>query len=98
MEYTDIIYEVDNYIGTITLNRPQSLNAFTDTLLTEWVDAIESAKRDPNVRVLIVTGAGFLLRYGRQGCRWWKPGSAPVCPAKLYATRCAPGATGTGDL
>ena len=58
MEYQDILYEVDDYIGTITLNRPQSLNAFTDTLLTEWVDAIESAKRDPRVRVLVVTGAG----------------------------------------
>lgn len=58
MAYQDILYEVDDYIGTITLNRPQSLNAFTDTLLTEWVDAIESAKRDPMVRVLIVTGAG----------------------------------------
>lgn len=58
MEYQEIIYEVDDYIGTITLNRPQSLNAFTDTLLAEWVDAIESAKRDSKVRVLVVTGAG----------------------------------------
>ena len=58
MAYQDILYEVDDYIGTITLNRPQSLNAFTDTLLTEWEDAIETAERDPGVRVLIVTGAG----------------------------------------
>ena len=58
MVYQDILYEVDDYIGTITLNRPRSLNAFTETLLTEWVDAIETAKRDPGVRVLIVTGAG----------------------------------------
>ena len=40
------------------LNRPRILNTFTDTLLTEWVDAIEPAKRDPGVRVLLVTGAG----------------------------------------
>ena len=45
MAYQDILYEVDDYIGTITLNRPQSLNAFTDTLLgpveqfQEWVEA-----------------------------------------------------------
>lgn len=58
MAYEEIIYEVKDYIGTITLNRPESLNAFTDTLLGEWVDAIESAKADPNVRVLVVTGAG----------------------------------------
>ena len=56
--YRDIFYEVDDYRGMITLNRPRSLNAFTDTLLTGWVDAIESAKRDPRVRVLVVTGAG----------------------------------------
>jgi len=58
MEYQDIVYEVKGHIGTITLNRPQSLNAFTDTMLTEWVDAIESARRDRGVRVLVVTGAG----------------------------------------
>jgi len=58
MAYNEIIYTVEDYIATITLNRPESLNAFTDTLLTEWVDAIESAKTDPKVRVVIVTGAG----------------------------------------
>jgi enoyl-CoA hydratase/carnithine racemase len=58
MAYEEIIYTVEDYIGTITLNRPESLNAFTDTMLTEWVDAIETAKTDPKVRVLIVTGAG----------------------------------------
>jgi enoyl-CoA hydratase/carnithine racemase len=58
MAYKEIMYTVEDYIGTITLNRPESLNAFTDTMLTEWVDAIETAKTDPKVRVLIVTGAG----------------------------------------
>jgi enoyl-CoA hydratase/carnithine racemase len=58
MAYKEIIYTVEDYIATITLNRPESLNAFTDTLLTEWVDAIETAKTDPKVRVVIVTGAG----------------------------------------
>jgi len=51
MAYCDILHEVDDYTGTITLNRPQGLNAFTNTLLTEWVDAIESAKRDSGVWV-----------------------------------------------
>jgi enoyl-CoA hydratase/carnithine racemase len=56
--YEEIIYTVEDYIGTITLNRPESLNAFADTMLSEWVDAIETAKTDPKVRVVIVTGAG----------------------------------------
>lgn len=58
MEYQDIIYTVEDQIATITLNRPQTLNAFTPTLLNEWVDAIETAKSDPKVKVLMVTGAG----------------------------------------
>jgi enoyl-CoA hydratase/carnithine racemase len=58
MAYQDIIYTVEDRIATITLNRPETLNAFTPTMLDEWVDAIEAAKRDTQVRVLVVTGAG----------------------------------------
>jgi 2-(1,2-epoxy-1,2-dihydrophenyl)acetyl-CoA isomerase len=58
MTYKEIIYTVEDYIATITLNRPESLNAFSDTMLNEWADAIESAKTDPKVRVVVVTGAG----------------------------------------
>ena len=58
MKYKDIIYTVEDYIAIITLNRPDTLNAFTDAMINEWVDAIESAKVDPKVRVLAVTGAG----------------------------------------
>ena len=58
MKYQDIIYTVEDYIAIITLNRPETLNAFTGTMLSEWVDAIETAKTDPKVRVLVVTGAG----------------------------------------
>lgn len=58
MAYKEIIYTVEDYIATITLNRPESLNAFSDTMLSEWADAIESAKTDPKVRVVVVTGAG----------------------------------------
>ena len=58
MEYKDIIYAVEDRLAVITLNRPQSLNAFTTNLLNEWADAIEQAQVDPNVRVVMVTGAG----------------------------------------
>jgi enoyl-CoA hydratase/carnithine racemase len=58
MGYQDILYTIEDYIGTITLNRPETMNAMTDTMIREWVDAIESAKVDPKVRVLVVTGAG----------------------------------------
>ena len=58
MAYQDIIYSVEEHIATVTLNRPETLNSFTTSMLDEWVDAIEAAKRDPKVRVLVVTGAG----------------------------------------
>ncbi len=58
MEYTQIIYAVDEHIATITLNRPDQLNAFTGTMMYELVDAFDRIDADDDVRVVIVTGAG----------------------------------------
>jgi enoyl-CoA hydratase/carnithine racemase len=53
-----ITYTKADRIALITLNRPQVLNAFTPIMIDEWVRGIEAAKLDPEVRVVIVTGAG----------------------------------------
>jgi enoyl-CoA hydratase/carnithine racemase len=58
VSYEQIIYTKADGVATITLNRPQVLNAFTPMMIEEWGQAIEAAKLDPEVRVLIVTGAG----------------------------------------
>lgn len=58
MDYTQIIYEVADHIATITLNRPDQLNAFTGTMMREIIDAFDRVDDDDNVRVVIVTGAG----------------------------------------
>jgi enoyl-CoA hydratase/carnithine racemase len=58
VSYEQIIYTKDDGIAIITLNRPQVLNAFTPVMIDEWVRAIEATKLDPEVRVVIVTGAG----------------------------------------
>lgn len=58
MEYTQIKYEVSDLILTITLDRPDRLNAFTPMMRAELIDALERADADDNVRVVIVTGAG----------------------------------------
>jgi len=58
MEYTQIIYAVDEHVATITLNRPEQLNAFTGTMMREIVDAFDRIDADDDVRVVIVTGAG----------------------------------------
>ena len=58
MNYEQIKYEVSERILTITLNRPERLNAFTAVMREELVDALDQADNDDNVRVIIVTGEG----------------------------------------
>ncbi|MDO9444510.1 MAG: enoyl-CoA hydratase-related protein [Dehalococcoidia bacterium] len=58
MDYEAILYDVQDRVATITLNRPERMNAFSDELLTEWADAIWHAAKDEGVRAVIVTGAG----------------------------------------
>src|SRR3954452_14775080 len=58
MAYETIEYEVAEQILTITLNRPEKLNAFTVTMQKELIEALDGADRDENVRAIIVTGAG----------------------------------------
>jgi enoyl-CoA hydratase/carnithine racemase len=58
MEYTEIEYEVSDSILTITLNRPEKLNAYTLVMDTELKDALNRGDTDDDVRVVIVTGAG----------------------------------------
>jgi 2-(1,2-epoxy-1,2-dihydrophenyl)acetyl-CoA isomerase len=57
-DYEAILYEVQNGIARVTLNRPDALNALTGTLLGELSHAFKAAKADENVRVLVITGAG----------------------------------------
>jgi len=58
MAYEQIQYDVANGVATITLNRPDKLNAFTATMMRELIDAFERTDGDDAVRVVIVTGAG----------------------------------------
>ena len=58
MDYEQIRYAVDAGILTITLDRPDKLNAFTGRMMHELIDAFDRADADDAVRVVIVTGAG----------------------------------------
>jgi enoyl-CoA hydratase/carnithine racemase len=55
---SDLLYEVKDKIATITLNRPDKLNAFTGPMIDAWARALADAQADPNVNVIVVTGAG----------------------------------------
>lgn len=58
MSYEEIKYEVLDNILTITMNRPEKLNAFTGTMAREMIEAFDRADADDEVRAIIVTGAG----------------------------------------
>jgi enoyl-CoA hydratase/carnithine racemase len=58
MGYTQIAYEVADRVATITLDRPDRLNAFTVTMQHELCDALDVVDADPDVRVVVVTGRG----------------------------------------
>jgi enoyl-CoA hydratase/carnithine racemase len=56
--YGEILYEVDDPVATITLNRPEALNAWTPTMEMELRDALGKAVDDPAVVGIVLTGAG----------------------------------------
>ncbi|HSZ74284.1 MAG TPA: crotonase/enoyl-CoA hydratase family protein [Rhizomicrobium sp.] len=58
MAYEEILYDVRDGILTLTLNRPDKLNAFTGVMQKELVDAFTRASKDDAVRAIVVTGAG----------------------------------------
>ena len=55
---SDLLYEVKDKIATITLNRPDKLNAFTGPMIDAWAKALAEAQADDDVNVVVVTGAG----------------------------------------
>jgi enoyl-CoA hydratase/carnithine racemase len=57
-DHDEIRYDVTDGIATITLHRPDKLNAFTPVMKRELLDALDSAEADDDARVVIVTGAG----------------------------------------
>ena len=58
MTYQHILYDVSDKIATITLNRPDRMNAWTPIMERDVRHAMEAAAADDNVRVIVLTGAG----------------------------------------
>ena len=56
--YESILYQVEDGVAIITLNRPDRLNAYTPAMGNEVVEAFRSARDDEDVRVILLTGAG----------------------------------------
>jgi enoyl-CoA hydratase/carnithine racemase len=58
MTYQHILYDVKDRIATVTLNRPERLNALSDDMVQEVWAALFAASDDPEVRVIVLTGTG----------------------------------------
>ncbi|KKL86453.1 hypothetical protein LCGC14_1944570, partial [marine sediment metagenome] len=58
MQFQDILYEKADGVATITLNRPERMNAFTPKMLDEWLAALQDAHLDAETRVIILTAEG----------------------------------------
>ncbi|WPD18883.1 enoyl-CoA hydratase/isomerase family protein [Thermaerobacter composti] len=62
--YTTILAAREGGVLTLTLNRPEVLNAFNRTMTSELLDALRQAERDPEVRCVVITGAGRAFSAG----------------------------------
>ena len=58
MDFQDILLDIKDGIATITLNRPDKLNAFTGRMMYEIIAALDITDADDDVKVVIFTGAG----------------------------------------
>ena len=58
MDFQEIRYEVDDHVATVTLDRPERLNAYTRVMHEELIQAFDLTDADDEVRAVIVTGAG----------------------------------------
>ena len=57
-DYKEILFEVENDVAWITINRPEVLNAFREQTLDELTKAVRSTREDPGIVAAVITGAG----------------------------------------
>lgn len=89
--YEQIAYAVADQVATITLNRPEQLNAYTPQMGAELLDALDRVDADDDVRVLVLTGAGRAFCAGADvsggGDRFVYPDGEHVDPGGVLALR-----------
>jgi enoyl-CoA hydratase len=78
MDYQEVLYDVEQGIAKIVINRPDALNALTPSLLSELHNAVEEAGKDKKVGVIVLTGAGRAFCAGVDLKALEKPAGADV--------------------
>ncbi len=95
MDYEQIAYAVEDKIATITLDRPDQLNAFTVRMQEELIDAFGRADTDDDVRAVVVTGRGRAFCAGADlssGARSFDHGEPAAAPASAPDSAAGPAA------
>jgi len=88
-------YSVSEQIATITLNRPQRMNAWTGRMHTEYRWLLAQAEADPEVRVIVVTGEGRAFCAGADSAALkGTPPPAATTPASARSWHARDGASG----
>jgi len=65
MSYKHILFDVKDGVAKLTLNRPDKLNSFNETMLKEMRDAVRTSEKDESIRTLLLTGAGRAFSAGQ---------------------------------
>lgn len=88
MEREDILFKEEDGIGTITLNCPERKNAFSMEMIDKWVETLQKWRTDPDIKVIVLTGAGDAFC---SGAYFPKPSAeaskAPVKPAGPFENK-----------
>ena len=89
MSYETLLYEVDQGVATITLNRPAVLNAISQQMIEELQATLDIVKDDASVRAVVVTGAGrgFCSGADLKARSRVKPSEAPADASTAGADR-----------
>jgi 2-(1,2-epoxy-1,2-dihydrophenyl)acetyl-CoA isomerase len=74
----ELLYDVKDRVATLTLNRPDKMNAFTGPMIERWAWALNEAQRDPDVNVVVVTGAGTAFCAGGDVARMGQGEPTPL--------------------
>ena len=93
--FETLLYDVTDGVATITMNRPEKLNAFNTQMMVDMIAAFDATDADDAVRAVIVTGAGRAFCAGRTCRRGRRPST--MMPGKPYIARrgCVRACSGT---
>ena len=83
MTEQQVLFDVQNHIAEITLNRPEALNALSPVMQSQLMEALERVERDPDIRVAIITGAGQAFCAGGDLKGMRQRGEAEAASARL---------------